>query len=1438
MSNDYITPFETSNISNVNTTTSARNINIVDDSDVSIMTNNSNSAMNYILSPFDLEEKDIELIKKELERKIQEQKEDIENTKNTRGWVTSAWNGICSFLGRGDKEAENSISNNEKLLAGLDFDISNINDIYKKIIGNDLDFASLQILRDSENLTNSIDSEKQNEIVLELEKQIAILESNFETAQNSNGWISGTWNAFKNWTGIGASSNKTAAEISNLKEQVENLKNGKSDLAVTYKNITGNDLNYYNLSSLLSGEEGTGLDSISNAGQSINAYTEGQKMCTDIVGDMVSGIIAVGAIAAAPFSGGASLLLAAGVGAGVKVAIKASDCIGNEKTYGLKDFGYDVVTGSINGAMAPISNGLGGAAGTSISKLFGLKTAESVAKEGLEQAVKVAGKEVIEEGAEQVSKGIITKILAKQGTEYVLKEGTEATVKTTIGKVLSYGADMAVDGALSGATDGFARAAAEGRWQDIPQEVLTGSLGGLIASPIIGGGFRIAGKAGSTVINKINNKITIGSLLPDGSMTKFSQGDMGDCALLSMLDGFMANPTTSKQIKNAITTSADGGYNVKIGSQIIKIARDELSDEMLSDVTGIRVFELAYQKAGGSLDGEFAENVAKTFGLNSVHITADGITDEVLEKISKDSDNLILSLGARVNADGTITPDGEFQHYFSIKSVDSKARIVTLVDTYDTSKTFEMAFDDVKTQGISIDGGSIKKTDLQNIERKVDEIAFRGNNSTNAADFLNNTNITVKEQYGFYLYDVEKSIGEWLQDYGVTPNNIKQDAIDFVSRLNPEVVQYLTEFGDNNNYLARLLTKSDIFGKVDFSTITKNADFMNYLSETTINGKNLLLQVDNVKFLENKDFDTEGMTRLIEAFKNVRITQPETNKYNFTMFSNLADGHNSITKILNSSTIKPIETAEFLEALANIKITKANGAEWSFSDILKENWLYNSIFDETIDFDKVIQLCECISKSDMYSKLSQKDMSQITSLINNISKSKYTNMQEYFDSYKYFKTLTTSNGTEMLSGRKGRMTPEKIHSYMLNIDTSSVEASNIEMLINLVQDGVVSEHVFEYLPSSGKLNQSIISDIDKLYEAYTLGIKPIDMFVPTFKNAAEAVAGGNDSILFKDTYLDIKAGDVFQVEGEDFIRIKISDTKSQKLNISKDTYFKLFPPIERYATTQNNIGNCWEITGINSLLCEPDTRASILKLFSQDGDDIVIKFPNGQYKEIRFKNGELPANVDDQFYSKGALGIQMIEYADGKEMQGEWINQAYEKIKEMIAIESDDNRRKNFEQGLVDFTEFVESHDGNVVINLRNGVHWDTYDGEYDSIMSTNRVNGTSNSLYARLGYDEAQCLLFYNAGEWNKAQDLLKNSKSFDDYIISWASDGQGIEKSVDAELGIVSNHAYRIKPAKIAPDGTAETFKLINPWGIVDTELTYDQVLKYGKALYIAKK
>ncbi len=276
------------------------------------------------------------------------------------------------------------------------------------------------------------------------------LTSRLYEIKDEQGLLGKAWDGFKNLTGIGASSNKAEMAI----EQYEN-----------------------------------GEISYEEAQKILEKYEDGQNMVVDVIGDMTSGIVAVGAAMAAPFTGGASLLFAGAIGAAVKVGIKGTDSIIGGKKYGLKEIGYDLITGSINGAMAPLTNALGGAAGTGIAKVCGLNVAKSAASEGVEAA----------------GKSLLTRLLAKQGAEYVLKEGVEATLKTTIAKVAAYGVDMAIDGAVSGATDGFARSLASGDFDNMDDNIKQGFFGGLITAPIIGGGFKLAGKAGSAIGKKLGS---------------------------------------------------------------------------------------------------------------------------------------------------------------------------------------------------------------------------------------------------------------------------------------------------------------------------------------------------------------------------------------------------------------------------------------------------------------------------------------------------------------------------------------------------------------------------------------------------------------------------------------------------------------------------------------------------------------------------------------------------------------------------------------------------------------------------------------------------------------------------------------------------------------------------------------------------------------------
>lgn len=466
-----------------------------------------------------------EQIIQDLKNKIEQKNQELKETKKDRGWLTSIGNGIKEAFGGGDKAKQAEIDELEAQLKSLESNPGNIKSVYKSIMGSDLDVNTISSLQESNYLAKNLSSEQNQAVQDLLQEQYSDLAKQFEDTKDKNGWISGGWDKFKNWTGIGAGSNKTQTQLDNMKKELDDLKDHPENLAEAYKNITGKDLNSEELNKLANGE--TSIASSSKAAEKVGKYAEGQKMATDVFADVVSGIVAVAAIAAAPFTGGASLLLGAGVGAAVKVGLKASDCIGNEKTYSIKDFGYDVITGSINGAMAPISNGIGGAAGTGVAKILGKETLEATATNAIKQVGKTVAKEAVEETVEQTAKQtgktLLKNILAKQGTEYVLKEGTEATAKTFLTRAAAYGTDMMVDGALSGATDGFARALAEGRIEDIPQDMLNGGLGGAIASPIIGGGFRLAGRGGSKLGATLADADISGSVKNVAKKTKFGK---------------------------------------------------------------------------------------------------------------------------------------------------------------------------------------------------------------------------------------------------------------------------------------------------------------------------------------------------------------------------------------------------------------------------------------------------------------------------------------------------------------------------------------------------------------------------------------------------------------------------------------------------------------------------------------------------------------------------------------------------------------------------------------------------------------------------------------------------------------------------------------------------------------------------------------------------
>jgi LysM repeat protein len=136
----------------------------------------------------------------------------------------------------------------------------------------------------------------------------------------------------------------------------------------------------------------------------------------------------------------------------------------------------------------------------------------------------------------------------------------------------------------------------------------------------------------------------------------------------------------------------------------------------------------------------------------------------------------------------------------------------------------------------------------------------------------------------------------------------------------------------------------------------------------------------------------------------------------------------------------------------------------------------------------------------------------------------------------------------------------------------------------------------------------------------------------------------------------IPSGEVANINGHMYVN---DGGHLTKLELSKETFEKLFPIGTRHKIEQGALGDCWLVTSMGALMDSPKGRASIYKMFSQEGKDILVKFPN-QEGIIRFKNGKLnnlaPRSIYmDGFKPKMGVGNSHVKASKGLRM----LEQAY-----------------------------------------------------------------------------------------------------------------------------------------------------------------------------------
>ena len=97
-----------------------------------------------------------------------------------------------------------------------------------------------------------------------------------------------------------------------------------------------------------------------------------------------------------------------------------------------------------------------------------------------------------------------------------------------------------------------------------------------------------------------------------------------------------------------------------------------------------------------------------------------------------------------------------------------------------------------------------------------------------------------------------------------------------------------------------------------------------------------------------------------------------------------------------------------------------------------------------------------------------------------------------------------------------------------------------------------------------------------------------------------------------------------------------------ELKMSKQTFEKLFPIEKRYNISQVGLGDCWWCAKMGSIIDTPKGRAYLYQLIEEQGDNLVVKFPETQ-KTIIFEKGKLNKLAPISIYKKDGK----LEFGDG-----------------------------------------------------------------------------------------------------------------------------------------------------------------------------------------------
>ena len=386
-------------------------------------------------------------------------------------------------------------------------------------------------------------------------------------------------------------------------------------------------------------------------------------------------------------------------------------------------------------------------------------------------------------------------------------------------------------------------------------------------------------------------------------------------------------------------------------------------------------------------------------------------------------------------------------------------------------------------------------------------------------------------------------------------------------------------------------------------------------------------------------------------------------------------------------------------------------------------------------------------------------------------------------------------------------------------------------IFELIKEGKVDASALNQLNKNSDLSADVYNDLAL--------VKSGKSIVPEFPEGTD----------LKTAFEQTSTGDAVEVGNKMYIN---DGNTLVEWNMTKEKYLELFPPVQRFTTTQSlTISNCHLIQTLGLAMHNPNARAQFLQSFELNGNDVVVTVKSLEdYNGSKtFTNGEIQLASQNKHLT-GCKGLQMYEQTYSEKALRE---KELDPVADPDIASIDELMTRSawglpaqtmgdvFGQGsmcdILPIAKEIQDVNGKTEIKLASSysttvlseIPYKDNSGIDTVDLNQQKTEGTKMYVFNKFFKDFPDKTLSLSNLSTETTETLLQNTANNPDFMISFGTilpHGTAAESKLLPEYNLISSHAYSI----VGYDTINKTVKIANPHSYAAvTEIPLDTLQKY---------